>query len=772
MLGNGEIQDLEVKHRLSLLHNLMYNDQQNMRLMEERIMYTMRYDTPGSIWMDGLPLGNGRLAAMVWGDAREDILTLNHEWLWRGTHRGRQVQQRAAHLPAVRDLLWQGKYEQATLEGNRYFGGEGGMMGNENQVDAYQPAGELHLSVAEASFIERVLDLEHGTVCTSRQTPTARIDATYYASSHSGVVAAYWQASSPFDCALSLSRVADEGAVTTLHTAGNRLLFDCAFAGGIQYRILCQVDTDGRVTATDTGLMIEGASYIACVADIGTSIKGIDAELSLRLPAFGTVQEDLAAHRDLFSRRMQAIDLQVDEDPALLSLSIEERMRRFKAGQRDNGICTLYYHYGRYLLLSASAGGELPANLQGKWNNMIDPPWQSDYHFDINLQMNYWMAEPCRMPESADALLRYLESFYESGATAARALYGCRGIWLPLQTDAWGISTPESYGWAVWIGAAPWMAMHFWQHYTYSGDLDFLRNRAYRFFVAVAEFYEDYLVEDDQGILQILPSQSPENRFEGGGELPVTLCNSSAMDVQLCYDALGYAIAAAQLLGIDQDRIKTWKAMQDKLPGFPIGSDGRLMEWQAEEIELEPGHRHLSHLYGVYPSDLFSRQVRPAQYEAARKSLAYRLSHGGGHTGWSRTWVACLQARFGSADGFYEHYTALIRDFATATLLDLHPPELFQIDGNYGAVAAVNDALVQPVNQAVWLLPALPAQWAGGGHLRGIRVPGGHTIDMAWREGHLTSLAVTIGYSKSIILHYEGQRRELGGQTGEILQIL
>lgn len=404
--------------------------------------------------------------------------------------------------------------------------------------------------------------------------------------------------------------------------------------------------------------------------------------------------------------------------------------------------------------------------MQGKWNDSLIPPWNCDYHFDINLQMNYWMAEPAGMPECAETLIRYVRSFLDSGREAAERLYGCRGVYLPIQTDAWGVSTPEAYGWAVWIGAAPWIARHLWDHYRYSGDKEYLKNEAYEFFTAVAEFYEDYLQRDEQGVCQILPSQSPENAIPEAGCFPVLIDQSAAMDVQLCYDALTCAIRSAGILGVDPDKAARWKELRDHLPPFAIGSDGRLMEWQKEYAEREPGHRHLSHLYGLYPSDLFTPDTRPEQYAAAIRSLQYRLSHGGGHTGWSRAWVSCLSARLGNGEEFYRHYTALIQDFATVSLLDLHPPRIFQIDGNLGAVAAGIEAVVSCYGDTAHLLRGLPAEW-GTGHLNGVKIPGGHKISVSWENGQLSKLSVIMGFEPEARLEYREKLFMAAGKPGE-----
>ncbi|MBU1689829.1 MAG: alpha-L-fucosidase, partial [Gammaproteobacteria bacterium] len=282
----------------------------------------------------------------------------------------------------------------------------------------------------------------------------------------------------------------------------------------------------------------------------------------------------------------------------------------------------MYFNLARHLMLASSALADLPANLQGKWNEDLRPPWDCDLHQDVNLQMNYWFAEPAGMTDCVEALFRHVERFVPHARQAARDLYGCRGVWFPIQTDPWGRSTPESYGWAVWIGAAAWLAQHFWWRWDFGRDRQFLANRAYPLLKEVAAFYEDYLVADEQGALQIMPSQSPENRFVGSGNrFPVSIGISAAMDVELAHECLSHALAAAEALDVDEDLRARWREMLGKLPALQVGSRGQLLEWDREFEEVEPGHRHISHLYALYPGDQIDPLDTPELFAAARRSL-------------------------------------------------------------------------------------------------------------------------------------------------------
>jgi alpha-L-fucosidase 2 len=726
------------------------------------------YRQPAREYIEGLPIGTGRLAAMVLGIVEEERLALNHEWLWRGVHRGRECPKNGQRLDEVRALLLAGEFAEGTRLGDELFGGPGGGSpnGEPARVDAYQPAGSFHyrLDHGPPEDYRRELNLATGVVTVSYRTEGNRFTRQFLADMHQDLLVARIVAERPFRADLWLDRAPDPDCMIEREANARDLTMSGQFEGGIGFQVCARVcHCNGTVVTRGPELHIEGATEVVVFLNIGTSAQGNAPSRERDVRGLGCCHyvnwsELVAHHLAVYGPRFHAVELEVG-GPAP-NLPTDQRMMAVRNGASDPGLAALYFAYGRYLLIATTLRGDLPPNLQGKWNEDISPPWGSDYHHDINLQMNLWPAETTALPEAAETLLHHIERCAAHGRKAARDLYDCTGVWLPITTDAWGRCTPESYGWAVWIGAAAWLAQHVWWHYEFSLDLDFLARRAYPLFRDIASFYESYLLEDADGQLQIVPSQSPENRFVGGGKLPVTLCVSSTMDVTLARNAFSYAIQAAERLGVDRHQRLRWEAMRKKLPKPGIGKDGRLLEWQREFTEAEPHHRHVSHLLGLYPDGSLDPVRTPELWQAARASLEHRLAAGGGHTGWSRAWTACLFARLGDAEQAWQHLERLIVDFATDSLLDLHPPRIFQIDGNLGGTAAVVEMLLQSYHEEILLLPALPKAWPDG-HITGLRARGCFRVDMEWQGGQLRRALIhaerdgfcTLGNARALTVH-------------------
>jgi alpha-L-fucosidase 2 len=723
------------------------------------------YKQPAANWNEALPIGNGRIGAMVFGGVAEERIQLNDDTLWAGGPKDRVNPKALAALPEVRRLIFAGKNEEATKLA------DAALMGIPHNVESYQTLGDLRLISMGGKYKDnysRSLDLDTGIAKTSFSVDGINYERTIFASPIDDVIVIRFTSDKPHTIATRIKLDRPEHFTTEALGDDGLHMFGQASGNGVKFDTVLKVVVDGaQSTHVEDYLHAVHASditiYLTSKTDYNqkNSAKPFpDDRLAKCLATLeaakakgykSLVARYIKEHQRLFHR----VELQLPSSPNE-SLPTDERLKRVASGDSDPGLEALYFQFGRYLLIACSRPGDMPANLQGLWCQDINAPWNADYHTNINLQMNYWAAEVANLSECQLPLIDLMECLVKPGQDTAKRMYGARGWAVHHLTDVWGFTVPADGVWGVWPVGGAWLAQHPWEHFQFTQDKKFLHDRGYPLMKGAARFMLDFMVKAPvgspvEGKWVTNPSHSPENAFRKADGTVSQFTYGATMDLEIAYDLYTNCIKAIdeqakESKGFDADlRAELTQALKDLAPLQISQKTGRLQEWIEDYDEPEPGHRHVSHMFAVYPGNEISTFSTPELAAAARKSLEYRLSHGGGHTGWSRAWIINLWARFKDGDIAHENLVALLSKSTQPNMFDSHPP--FQIDGNFGGCAGIAEMLIQSQNGIIELLPALPKAWASKGHFYGLKARGNWTVDIEWENGKVNRYRV-VGTSK------------------------